>query len=232
MRFRSVCRVSGLESVVFDMDGVIIDSHPAHRKAWQKFLCVLGKEVSEAELDFILDGRKRCDILRYFLGDLSSEESAEFGRQKDEFFQQAALELTPLPGVLDFLSSLDQQNVRLGVATSASASRTHSTLERLQLDQYFRVVVTGDDVQKGKPDPTIYRVVCSKLAVDPQSSIAVEDAVSGIRAAQAAGLKCIGVGRDHKQRQLRAAGAHEVIQDFIGFSPGNLQHIIRSQSFV
>ena len=63
-----------LRGIVFDMDGVIIDSHPTHRKAWQEFLGTLGRTVSEDDLDFILEGRKRQDILRHFLGELSNVE--------------------------------------------------------------------------------------------------------------------------------------------------------------
>src|SRR5262249_19568492 len=117
-------QVTQLEAVVFDMDGVIIDSHPAHRKAWQVFLKSLGKSVSSDELEFILDGRKRCEILRYFLGDLTPEDSAELGRRKDKFFREAALDLPLIPGVLDLLQDLRLKQIKLGLATSASASRT------------------------------------------------------------------------------------------------------------
>ncbi|PYX62323.1 MAG: hypothetical protein DMG73_00275, partial [Acidobacteria bacterium] len=84
-----------MQSVIFDMDGVIIDSHPAHRKAWKDFLQTFGKEVSESELSFILDGRKRRDILRHFLGDVSEQELVEYGKKKDGFFQQVSLEVNP-----------------------------------------------------------------------------------------------------------------------------------------
>jgi len=219
-------QVAQLEAVVFDMDGVIIDSHPAHRKAWQVFLKSLGKSVSSDELEFILDGRKRCEILRYFLGDLTPEDSAELGRRKDEFFREAALDLPLIPGVLDLLQDLRLKRLKLGLATSASASRTRSTLRKLQLERYFKVVVTGDDVEVGKPDPAMYHMACRNLAANPQSAVAIEDAVSGVVAAKSAGMHCIGVSRNGKRDQLRQAGASEVIEDFIGFASSRLERLL------
>ena len=213
------------QAVVFDMDGVVIDSHPAHRQAWQTFLSSLGKEVTLNELDFILDGRKRCEILRYFLGDITREEAAILGKKKDEFFREAALELRLIPGVKIFLDSLRDQRISLGLATSASASRTHFTLRRLNLKGHFQVVVTGDDVDQGKPNPAMYRMACQALAVDPQDAIAIEDAVSGVVAARGAGMKCVGVSRNGKRDQLRDAGASGIIEDFLDFTPDRLNEI-------
>src|SRR4029077_9833975 len=135
-----------LRGIVFDMDGVVINSHPAHRKAWQEFLEILGRRVSEQDLDFILEGRKRQDILRHFLGEMPELELQEYGKRKDEFFHKIAEEVEPVSGVVEFLRDLQQRGVSAGVATSASEHRTHFTLERLDLAQYFQTVVTGDDV--------------------------------------------------------------------------------------
>ena len=207
------------------MDGVIIDSHPAHRQAWHAFLSSLGKPVAINELDFILDGRKRCEILRYFLGDISDEEAGVLGRKKDEFFREATLDQPLIPGVQALLENLHAQGISMGLATSASSSRTRSTLHRLNFDRYFTVVVTGDDVEQGKPNPAMYRRACEGLRVDPRRAVAIEDAVSGVIAARGAGMKCVGVSRNGKRVQLRDAGAHETIEDFIGFDPDRLYQL-------
>lgn len=219
-----------VQSVVFDLDGVIIDSHPAHRRAWQVFLRTMGKDIAEHELDFILEGRKRRDILRHFLGDASDDELTEYGRRKDRFFQQISLEVNPIPGVIDFIVRLRQQRIPLGIATSASKARTASTLKRLRLSDHFDVVVTGDDVLEGKPDPAVYNLVCSRLGSDTGSSFAIEDAVSGIRAAKGAGLHCIGVSDSRCEEKLRAAGADHVIENFVGLSLKSLQAVLNKQS--
>jgi beta-phosphoglucomutase len=77
-----------LRGIAFDMDGVIIDSHPAHRSAWKSFLESVGRETSDSELDFILDGRKREEILTHFLGELSPVRMKEYGNRKDELLRK------------------------------------------------------------------------------------------------------------------------------------------------
>jgi len=220
-----------LRGIVFDMDGVIVDSHPAHRKAWRKFLQTLGRNVSNRDLDFILDGRKRRDILCHFLGPVSEAKLVEYGKCKDEFFQQSAADVEPVPGITEFLIHLNKQGVTAAIATSASEARTRSTLDRLHLVRYFSVIITGNDVAAGKPDPAIYRLACRQLNTPPGSLLAVEDAVSGVKAARAAGLGCLGVGTQRSAQQLRSAGAQHVIESFVGLSLTKLKRIFRQTDF-
>jgi HAD superfamily hydrolase (TIGR01509 family) len=212
-----------LRGIVFDMDGVVIDSHPAHRRAWQKFLGTVGREVTEAELDFVLDGRKREEILRYFLGEMEPSTIAQYGALKDEMLQQLGEGLRPLPGVMEFLNSLSQAGMRMALATSAGRRRTRGTLEELGLTHYFEAIVTGDDVGKGKPDPAIYRLAAERLAETPESLLVVEDAVSGVKSARAAGMRCLGVASKQRAEALRDAGADPVISDFRSLSLSRLR---------
>ena len=208
------------------MDGVIVDSHPAHRRAWQKFLETLGRSVSEEDLKYILDGRKRSEILSHFFGELSESEIREYGKRKDQFFQQISLDVKPIDGVLDLLHNLREHNMPLGLATSAGASRTWTTLRRLQLNNHFTVIVTGNDVAEGKPDPAIYRLACIKLGVSPHNALAFEDAVSGVKAAKGAGIHCIAVTGHEVADTLRKAGADHVVDDFVGLSVPALQALL------
>jgi beta-phosphoglucomutase len=211
-----------VRGVIFDMDGVIVDSHPFHRRAWHKFLSSVGKDVSEADLDFILDGRKRHEILRHFLGELSEGELAEYGNRKDEFFQQVLTEVQPIPGVVKFVKDLRRARILAAVATSGSGRRTRFTLDRLGLTHHFHTILTGDDVSEGKPDPEIYRMACQKLAIGAEELVAFEDAVSGVLAARGAGIKCIGVGLGDQVDKLRLAGAAQVIESFTEVTPREL----------
>lgn len=205
------------------MDGVVIDSHPAHRRAWQRFLGAVGREVTEAELDFVLDGRKREEILRYFLGDLEPSEIAQYGALKDEMLQQLGEGLRPLPGITEFLNSLSHAGIRMALATSAGRQRTSGTLDELGLTRFFEAVITGDDVGKGKPDPAIYRLAAERLAEMPESLLVVEDAVSGVKSARAAGMRCLGVASPQRAEALRDAGADPVISDFRSLSLARLK---------
>jgi beta-phosphoglucomutase len=207
-----------LRGVVFDMDGVIIDSHPAHRLAWKAFLQSLGKETSEEDLDFILDGCKRGEILKHFLGDLSPEQIAEYGNRKDELLKKHNHSVQPIPGVVEFLGNLSEAGIRTGLATSASRKRALGTLEELGLAHYFHTIVTGDDVFAGKPDPALYRSAAERMQESPGLLLAVEDAASGVKSARAAGMRCLGVAPAPRAYLLRAAGADPIIPDFRSFS--------------
>jgi len=138
-----------IEGIVFDMDGVLIDSHPVHRVAWSRFLATFGKSISDEGLGFILAGRRREEILRHFLGDLPESKIAEYGHQKDLFFEENFHDVKLIPGVRDFLVTLEAAGLEAGIATSASSARTWGTLRRLELDRKFAAVVTGDDVDAG-----------------------------------------------------------------------------------
>jgi len=204
--------------VVFDMDGVLIDSHPVHRSAWKGFLKDLGKDPSDAELDFILDGRKREEILRHFLGELAPEQVSDYGNRKDELLRLCGAEIRPVPGVVDFLEGLSERGILMALATSAGRRRAVGTLVELGLSRYFDTIVTGDEVIAGKPDPAIYSLAAERLRLEPNCLIAVEDAVSGVISAVSAGIRCLGIAGPERAPQLRAAGAYAVIPDFKSFS--------------
>jgi beta-phosphoglucomutase len=212
-----------LRGVVFDMDGVIIDSHPAHRLAWRTFLRSLGRETRDEELDFILDGRKREEILKYFLGELAPEQIAEYGNRKDELLCQHGEAMRPIPGVIEFLDRLSEAGIRMAIATSASRRRACGTLEELRLARSFHTIVTGDDIRSGKPDPAIYHLAAERMQESPECLVAVEDAVSGVKSARAAGIRCLAVAPALRADALRAAGADPVIPDFRSFSLSQLE---------
>jgi HAD superfamily hydrolase (TIGR01509 family) len=215
-----------LRGVIFDMDGVLVNSHAAHRKAWRVFLRTLGREVPDSDLDFILDGRKRGEILRHFLGNCPETELEEFGRRKDCIFRQMQLDVTPVRGVVGLVGEFHRRGVALALATSASRSRARSTMAELGLLDCFRVTVTGEEVLLGKPDPAIYRLACNRLEIEPECLLAVEDAISGIRAAVGAGLQCVGVASHEAPADLIAAGAIHVVHDFESVSVRDLERIL------
>lgn len=218
--------VGQLRGVIFDMDGVLVDSHAVHRKAWRLFFQTLGREVAESELDFILDGRKRGDILRHFLGSCPDPELEEFGRRKDCIFRQMQIEVAPVPGVVPLVRELHRSGAALTLATSASRSRARSTLVELGLLDCFQVVVTGEDVLLGKPDASIYRLACNRVEIEPACLLAIEDAISGIRAAVGAGLGCVGVALHETAENLTAAGAVHVVRNFESVSVHDLERVL------
>ena len=207
-----------LRAAIFDMDGVIIDSHPIHKKTWRKFLKLLGKEISEEDLNFVMEGRKREEILRHFLGELSDEEVRLLGHQKEQLFREEAADIKVIEGLHDFLAQLSEAEIKLGVASSGSESRVNYVLDSLHLRHYFGAIVTGDQVAIGKPDPTIFHVACNRLRVRPTETLVFEDSVSGVRAAKVADMRCVGVATNGITATLVEAGADHIIPDFSSVS--------------
>jgi beta-phosphoglucomutase len=217
--------------VVFDLDGVIVDSHPIHKKAWRRFLASVGKNVSESDLDFILEGRRRRDILIHFLGQLSDSEIQEYGNKKDDLFRQACADLEPVAGSVEFIRKLEEAGLCIALATSASRQRARWTLERLNIAHYFDVLVTGDDVPESKPDPMIYRLAAERLSMSPQLLFAVEDSVGGVRSAKAAGLRCLGIAVGENIDPLLRAGADRVFPNLAELSIHNLNGLFSNDVF-
>jgi beta-phosphoglucomutase len=214
-----------LRAVIFDMDGVIVDSHPIHKKTWRTFLASLGKEISEEDLSFIMEGRKREEILRHFLGDLSEEQMEVFGWQKERLFRQESAMLRPIEGLRKLLHELDQEEIRLAVASSGSSGRVNDILVFLDLQNYFQAIVTGDEVSTGKPDPAIFLMASDRLSVSPAEVLVFEDSVAGVKAAKAAGMKCFGVASNGIISTLLEAGADHIIPDFSGVSFDEMRNL-------
>jgi len=204
-----------LGGVIFDFDGVIVDSHAAHMKAWKEVLLSKGKTLSDADLSFVREGAKREEILRHFLGELSPEQIASYGVEKDKLFQANARELKLVPGFTGFLLQLDSAALPSAVATSGSRSRVEQTLENLNLGKRFRAVVTGNDVERGKPDPDLFLLAAQALQIDPSRILVCEDAVAGVLAAKTAGMKCVGITANGRESLLTQAGADLVVEDFV-----------------
>ena len=217
-----------LKSVIFDLDGVIVNSHPAHMRAWNKFLLSVGKSVTETELEFVRDGRKKEDILRHFLGDLDGREIHAYSHKKDLFFNEEVRGVNTVAGIGELLNELNRAGLPTAVASSGSSERVHYILDLVGLRKCFGTVVTGDDVVKGKPDPAVFCKAAEKLRVAPNDSLAFEDSVSGVRAARSAGMKCVGIATPPRAQSLVEAGAQDVLVDFVGTSVSRIRQLFLS----
>jgi len=202
------------EAVIFDFDGVVVDSHPAHQQAWKTFFLSLEMEIPNAELAFIQEGQKREDILRHFLGNITPEQVERYGAQKDAILQDSALEMKTINGFREFMVQVEAAGLATALGSSASRRRVEDTLDRLDLKRCFRVIVTGDDVAQGKPDPAIFCQAAHGLGVAPENILVCEDAVAGVEAAKAAGMKCLAIAANGRTHLLEKAGAGRVVPDF------------------
>jgi len=203
-----------LAGIIFDFDGVIVDSHPVHIEAWKAFFRSAGKAVGDEELSFVTEGAKREEILRRFLGDLAPEQIELYGAEKERLYQARASEVKLIRGVAEFLGQVDVAGVPVAVATSGSRNRVERTLEAFGLLDRFRAIVTAEDVARGKPDPALFFLAASRLRVAANQILVCEDAVAGVCAARAAEMKCMAIAANGRRKLLQEAGADLVIEDF------------------
>lgn len=219
-----------LRGVIFDLDGVVVDSHPAHKQAWKMLLAELHKTVTEEEIEFVVEGHKRSEILRHFLsdlfpGDLTDEQIASYGELKERFFKQVDLELKTIRGFDQFFQQIEGAKLACAVASSAGRARVESTLLRLNLKHRFHAVVAGDDVANGKPNPDIFYLAASRLQLSHDEVLVCEDAVNGVYAAKAAGMRCLALATQGREQLLQKAGADKVAPDFSAVRLDQLQEL-------
>lgn len=186
-------------ALVFDMDGVIVDSNPMHRLAWERFNRRYGIETDET-MHRRMYGRHNYDIVRDFFGpELSTEEVAARGAGKEQLYRELIAERVEemlVPGVRAFLDR--HAGAPMAVATNAEPANLEFILDRTGLRQYFRVAIDGSSVSRPKPDPEIYLEAARRLGVDPRNCIIFEDSHSGVEAARAAGARTVGVRTTHR----------------------------------
>jgi beta-phosphoglucomutase family hydrolase len=181
-------------ALMFDMDGVLLDSNPAHRAAWCAFNRIYGLETTDEMLESMY-GKRNDDIVRNFFGPgLSQAEVARRGAAKEKLYREMIgprLEQMLVPGIRLFLERFRHRP--LAVASNAEPENVSFLLDGADLRRFFRVVVDGSQVQRPKPDPEIYLRAARLLGVAPANAIVFEDSPSGVEAARAAGTRVIGL---------------------------------------
>jgi beta-phosphoglucomutase len=193
-----VTSTSGIRALIFDMDGVIIDSNPVHRMAWEQYTRRHGVEMTE-EMQRHMYGRRNDEIIRDFLGpQLTDPEVLAHGAAKEALYRELIRPRTNealVPGVRGFLTR--HQDLDLAVATNADAANLDFVLDETGLKHLFRVIVNGFEVSNPKPHPDIYLRVARLLGAPPEACVVFEDSYTGVEAGLAAGMRVVGVSTTH-----------------------------------
>jgi beta-phosphoglucomutase len=203
-------------AALWDMDGTLVDTAELHFAAWEDVCRELGRPFSRADFAATF-GRRNPEIIRWLFGDsrFNEKEIADIGERKEERYRAAARVkgVVPLPGVADLLEGLHRAGFRQAVASSAPRGNLDLILSMTGLARYFGAVVSMEDTQRGKPDPQVFQVAAERLGVPAARSVVLEDAVAGVEAAKAGGMKCIAVSfvGHHPEDKLRGAGADLVV---------------------
>ncbi|MEP6714717.1 MAG: beta-phosphoglucomutase family hydrolase [Terriglobia bacterium] len=207
---------SGIRAFIFDMDGVIVDSNPLHRVAWEEYNRRQGITTTEA-MHQRMYGKRNDQIVRDFFGDglsgreLTPAEIFAHGAAKEELYREMLkpdLEKTLVPGVRDFLAR--HGGIPTALATNAEPPNVDFILDEAGLRHYFRATVDGHQVEHPKPHPEVYLRAADLLGMEPQYCVVFEDSGTGVQAAKAAGMRVVGLATTHED----LPGVALMIRDF------------------
>jgi HAD superfamily hydrolase (TIGR01509 family) len=214
--------------VIFDMDGVLVDSYRAHFESWRQLYHELGIDYTDA--DFAADfGRVSRDILRRTLKtELPDERVRELDDRKESHYREIIRKNFPaMDGADEFIAALADDEFHLAVGSSGPPENVALALERLANGKRIEVRVTGADVTRGKPDPQVFQLAAERLQVPPESCVVVEDAVHGIEAAHRAGMAVIAITGTSPRSQLAAADL--VVDSLRELTPARVREILASR---
>jgi beta-phosphoglucomutase len=205
-------------AVLWDMDGVLVDSGPLHRRAWRMFLERKGLPITDAifTLGF---GRPNDQVLPEFFGDqLSAAEIVRLSDEKDACYRELVMQegIPIVPGVLAWMDRFGQAGIRQALATSGCRANAELIVDLVGARPYLQVMVTARDVTRGKPYPDLFLQAAALLDVSPSRCLVIEDSLHGIRAAQAAQMRCLALATTHPADQISGCGM--VIEDMDAFS--------------
>lgn len=205
-----------MKYIIFDMDGVIVDSEPVIMKAALDALRAGGIKASKedfipyigaGEEHFIIEPCKRADKV---------ESTEKIMNDMFVNFEKNIKEMRVFPSAKPLIEKLKVLGYTLSLVSSAAERKLMASLRAAQVDpSVFSVILSGNDVTEKKPSPAPYLLAAEKLGADPADCLVIEDALSGVKSAKVAGMQCAAVTTSFSGVQLKAAGADYVTEDII-----------------
>lgn len=216
-------------AAIWDVDGTLVDTAEMHFQAWQAVCREQGRDFTRADFAATF-GQRNPEIIRKLFGDrFKAEEIAALGERKEVLYRAAASNgVDLLPGVRALVQDLH----RAGFAQAIGSSAPHANLELILrltgIAGFFTVVVGSEDTQRGKPDPQVFLTAAERLGVPAARCVVFEDAVAGVQAARAGGMKCVAVRcvGHHSEDSLRQAGADLVVETLEQVSANTIRNLL------
>lgn len=211
--------------VIFDMDGVLVDSNPVHKEVIKEFCKKYQKKTSDEVLKERVYGRTNKEWIPEVFGEITDEYSKELADEKEQMFRDTFdPKSAMIPGLVHFLENLYQDRIKCVVATSAPKENADFILYELDIEKYFSAVLDSSDVDKGKPEPEIYIKAAASIELPANQCIIFEDSLSGVEAGIRAGSKVIGITSTHSTDEL--SNCDKVIANFNEISVEGLLEIL------
>jgi beta-phosphoglucomutase len=202
------------KAAIWDVDGTLVDTAELHFQSWQTICSEHGRDFTRADFAATF-GRRNPEIIRALFGDrFGEEEIAALGERKEMLYRAAASKgVVLLPGVRKLVEELHEAGFAQAIGSSAPHANLELILRLTGIERFFAAVVGSEDTQRGKPDPQVFLVAAQRLGVAPAHCVVFEDAVAGVQAARAGGMKCVAVRfvGHHPEATLRQAGADIVV---------------------
>lgn len=203
-------------AIIWDVDGTLVDTAEQHFRAWVQLAAEIAKPFTRADFAATF-GKRNPEILRQLFDPQADDaKCSRLGERKEDLYRASVREegTQLLPGVAKLLKEFAAAGWPQAVGSSAPPGNLDLLLEITGIRRFFRAIVSGDDVRQGKPHPEVFLTAAAKLGVEPNRCVVFEDAVAGVEAAHAGGMKCVAVTfvGHHPADRLRAAGADLVVE--------------------
>lgn len=214
-------------AVIFDMDGVIVDTNPYHTKAFKAFFDKYELDFDEADFVEHMYGKHNSYIFKHFFKrPIIGEELLQFENEKEASFREIYKnEIQPLTGFSDFLSTLKDAGIKTGVATSAPRANLDLIAKHLGLASQMDSLLGSEDVNQHKPHPEVYLSSAKNIGLEPSHCLVFEDSHAGVSAAIAAGCKVVGVLTSHDKMDLPPCD--DYIDDFTEITLAKAREILQ-----
>jgi beta-phosphoglucomutase len=214
-------------AVLFDMDGVIIDSNPYHKDAWFEFCRRYNVELKEEDVPRKIYGKtNKAALVDVFQREFSPEESYRMSEEKEAIYRDLHRpDINLIPGLETLLKAFQQHHIPLAVCTNAPVANLDFMLEETGIRPYFEVLIDASRVSKGKPDPEIYLKAAQLLNMPPDRCIVMEDSTVGVEAGLRAGMKVVAITTTHTAAELSHTDL--VIADFTELTVDKLAALLQ-----
>lgn len=214
-----------LLAVLWDMDGVIVDTYEGHFQAWQQCFAEVGQPYDEEMFRKTFGMNNRLILTTVFGHELDEEFIQKVSDRKEILFRDGIRgKVQTLPGVMNWLEKFEKMGAKQAVASSAPQANIDALITELGIREYFQAEAAGATL-KGKPDPAVFLLAADLLKVDPVDCLVIEDSIAGVEAAKRAGCRCLAVLTTNQASELRKADL--VIKDLTCFSQEALENLFQ-----
>jgi beta-phosphoglucomutase len=191
--------------IIFDIDGVLVDSYAAHLQSWQMLAREMGAAISEAQFAKTF-GRRSSDIIAETFGIQDPVEISRLDNRKEVLYREIIRRAMPvMPGAVEAVRRLRTAGFRIAIGSSGPPENVDLVCHALGLEPFLSAKVTGGDVLRGKPDPQVFQLAAERLGIEPPTCVVIEDAPAGVEAAKRAGMRCVALTSTHPADSLSAA---------------------------